>query len=52
VKRETYNNSHFDVQLAPELFDAKLTIYITFPDKSGEGSTQIIGFKIWQHIGC
>jgi hypothetical protein len=51
VKRETFNDRHFDVKLAPEFFDAKLIICITFPDKSGESSTQITGFKIWPWIG-
>jgi hypothetical protein len=46
-----YNNHHFDVKLAPEFFDAKLIVCITFPDKPGEGSTQVIGFKIWARIG-
>jgi hypothetical protein len=36
VQRESYNNRHFDVKLAPEVFDAKLIIRITFPDKPGE----------------
>jgi hypothetical protein len=52
VKWETYNNRHFDVKLAPpEFFDAKLIICITFPDTPGEGSTQVIGFKISPWIG-
>jgi hypothetical protein len=46
-----YNNHHFDVKLAPEFFDAKLVICITFPDKPGESSTQVTGFKIWPWIG-
>jgi hypothetical protein len=33
-----------------EFFDAKLIICITFLDKPGEGSTQLIGFKIWPRI--
>jgi hypothetical protein len=37
--------------MAPEFFDAKLIICITFPDKPGEGSMQVIGFKIWLSIG-
>jgi hypothetical protein len=37
VKRETYHNRHFDVKLAPEFFDVKLIICITFPDEPGEG---------------
>jgi hypothetical protein len=43
-----YNNRHFDVKWAPEFFGAKLIICIIFPDKPGEGLTQVIGFKIWQ----
>jgi hypothetical protein len=43
---KTYNNSCFDVKLAPEFFDAKLIICITFPDKPGEGSMLVTGFKI------
>jgi hypothetical protein len=39
---------HFDVKLAQELFDAKLTIGIIFLDVPGEGSTQVvIGFRMW-----
>jgi hypothetical protein len=49
--RITYNNRHFDVKLAPEFFDGKLIICITFPDKPEEGSKQVIGFKIWPRIG-
>jgi hypothetical protein len=45
------NNRHFDDNLAPELFDAKLIICITLLDKPGEGSTQVTGFKIWLRIG-
>jgi hypothetical protein len=44
-------NRHFDVKLAPEFFDAKLIICITFPDKRGEVSTQVIGFKICPCVG-
>jgi hypothetical protein len=51
IKRETCNNRHFDVELAPEFFDTQLTICITVPDKSGEGSMQVTDFKIWQRIG-
>jgi hypothetical protein len=47
VKRKTYNNRHFDVKLAPEFFDARLIICITFPDGPGEVSIQVISFKIW-----
>jgi hypothetical protein len=43
--------SHFDIKLAPEFFDAALIILVTFPDKPGEGSTQVMGFKIWPQIG-
>jgi hypothetical protein len=50
VALETYNNRHFDVKLAPEFFDASFIICITFPDKPGEGSTQVIVFKIWRRI--
>jgi hypothetical protein len=50
VKRETYKKHHFDVKLAPEFFDDKLIICITFPDKPGEGSTQVISFKILPRI--
>jgi hypothetical protein len=39
-KRDTYNNRHFDVQLAPEFSDAERNIRNTFPDKTGEDSTQ------------
>jgi hypothetical protein len=45
------NNSHIIVKLAPELFDAKLTIYITFHDMPGEGSTQVTDFKVCPQIG-
>jgi hypothetical protein len=45
-----YNNRHFGVRVAPEFSDAKLIICITFPDKPEEGSTQVIGFKIWPPI--
>jgi hypothetical protein len=38
VKQETYTSRHFDVQLQPELLDAKLVVYITFLHKPGEGS--------------
>jgi hypothetical protein len=41
-----YISRHFDVKLAPEFFDARLIICITFPEKPGESSTQVIGFKI------
>jgi hypothetical protein len=41
IKREMYDSHHFDVKLAPEFLDAKLIICITFPDKPGEGSTQV-----------
>jgi hypothetical protein len=51
VKLEKYNNHHFDVKLVPEFSDAKFIICITFPDKPGEGSTQVIGFKILLRIG-
>jgi hypothetical protein len=43
VKWGTCKNSHFDVKLAPEFFDAKRIISIAFPGKPKEGSTQ--GFK-------
>jgi hypothetical protein len=46
-----YNNHHFDVKLAPEFFDAKLIVCITFPDKPEQGSTRLIGFEIWPRIG-
>jgi hypothetical protein len=46
-----YNNRNFDVKLAAEFFDDKLIICITFPDKPGEGSTQVIGFKICLRMG-
>jgi hypothetical protein len=36
-----YDSHHFDVKLMPELFDAKLIICITFPDKHGEGLMRI-----------
>lgn len=49
VKRKTYNNHNFD-KLAPELFDAKFIIRITFPDKPGEVSKQVIIFKIWPRM--
>jgi hypothetical protein len=39
VKRENYNKRHFEVKLAPELFDAKLIICFTFSDEPGEGLT-------------
>jgi hypothetical protein len=45
-----YNIHHFDVKLAPEFFDAKLIICITFSDKPG-GLMQVISFKIWLQIG-
>jgi hypothetical protein len=51
LKKETYNNRHFDIKATPEFFDAKSIICITFPDKLREGSTQVIGFKIWPRIG-
>jgi hypothetical protein len=51
VNRGTYNNRHFDVKLAPEFSDAKVTICIAFPDKPGEVSKQVIGFKIWPRMG-
>jgi hypothetical protein len=51
VKRETYNNRHFYVKLAPEFFDTKSIICITFPDKPGEGLTQVTGFKICPRTG-
>jgi hypothetical protein len=51
VKWEKHNNHHSDVKLATEFFDFKLIICITSPDKPGEGSTQLIGFKIWPRIG-
>jgi hypothetical protein len=41
-----HNNRHFDVKLAPEFFHAKLIICMTFPDKPGDGLTQVIRFKI------
>jgi hypothetical protein len=44
VKWEMYNNCHFYVKLAPEFFDAKLIICITFTDKSVEGSMQALKF--------
>jgi hypothetical protein len=47
-----YNNRHFDAKLAPEYFDAELTICIAFPDKRGEGSMQETSFKMWLQIGC
>jgi hypothetical protein len=50
-KCETYKNSHFNLQLAPELFDAIFIACITFPEKSEEGSLQLIGFKIWSRTG-
>jgi hypothetical protein len=31
-----YDNLHFDVNLVPEFFDAKLIVCITFPDKPGK----------------
>jgi hypothetical protein len=43
VRKETRNNRHFDVKLAPEFCDTKPIICITFPDKPGKVSTQIIG---------
>jgi hypothetical protein len=51
VELETYNNPHFDVKLAPEFFYAKIIICITFLDTLGEGSMQVIGFKMWLQIG-
>jgi hypothetical protein len=36
--------------MAPEFFDAKFIIHITFSDKSGKDATQTTGFKIWAHI--
>jgi hypothetical protein len=51
VELETYNNPHFDVKLAPELFYAKIIICITFLDTLGVGSMQVIGFKMWLQIG-
>jgi hypothetical protein len=33
------------------VLDAKLFICITFPDKPGEVSMQIIGFKTWLRVG-
>jgi hypothetical protein len=37
--------------MAPEFFDAKLIICITFPDKAGEVLMQVIGFKVWIQTG-
>jgi hypothetical protein len=39
-----------NVKLVPEFFDAKLIICITFPDKPGDGSMQVIGSKFWLWI--
>jgi hypothetical protein len=50
VFKNTYNNN-FDIKLEPEFFDATLMICITFPDKLGEGSMQVISFKILPVIG-
>jgi hypothetical protein len=44
VKRETHNNRHFGIKLAPEFFDAKFIICIKFPDKPKEGLTQVTDF--------
>lgn len=44
VKRKTYNNSHFNSELAPEFFDAKFIICITFSDKLEDGSMQALKF--------
>jgi hypothetical protein len=51
VKRGTYKNRHSDIKPAAKFFDAKLIICITSPDEPGEGSTQVIDFKIWSLIG-
>jgi hypothetical protein len=45
VKRETYNNRHFDVKPTPEFFDDKLMIYITFRDRTADGSTKALKFR-------
>jgi hypothetical protein len=47
VKQETRNNLQFHIKLKPELSDGKLTICSTSPDKPEEGSTQVMGLKIW-----
>jgi hypothetical protein len=47
----TCTSRDFGVKVAPELFDAKFTICVTFPDKPGEGSIQVIGLNIYQQIG-
>lgn len=51
VKRETYINRHFDAKLGPEFCNTKLIIYITFPGRPGEGSAEVIGFKIMPWVG-
>jgi hypothetical protein len=41
----------FVVKLAPEFFDARIIICITFSDKFGEGSKQVTDFKIRLRMG-
>jgi hypothetical protein len=42
VKRETHKHRHLNVKRTSEFSDVKLIICTTFPDKSGEGSTQVL----------
>jgi hypothetical protein len=44
------NIRQFDGKVLPEFSDAEIGICITFPDKPGEGSTQVISFKFWPLI--
>jgi hypothetical protein len=41
-----YNSRYFAVKPSPGFFVANLFIRITLPGSSGEGTTQIVGFKM------